>query len=57
MEVPMRMGEPVIPRPRRRPVLDTVEEAQDSLEDRRVIKGVLAATATVLFLLAVFGWL
>jgi hypothetical protein len=51
----LRLAEFMNPRPWRRPVVDTVEEAQESLEDRRVIKGVLVAMAAGLFLLAVVG--
>ena len=43
-------------RARRRPEPDEAETAE-SLEDRRVIKAVLAGAATLLFLLAVAGWL
>ena len=41
---------------RRPPDPDEVE-ITESLEDRRVIKAVLAGAATLLFLLAVAGWL
>ena len=41
---------------RRRPDTDEVETTE-SLEDRRVIKAVLAGAAALLFLLVVAGWL
>lgn len=55
LDLSMRLEVGMTP-PRRRPDPDEVETTE-SLEDRRVIKAVLAGAAILLFLLVVAGWL
>ena len=51
----LRLEEPM--KQRRRDIPEDDPEARASLEDRQVIKAVLAGAATLLFLLVVAGWL